>query len=171
MSDWRSMSPEEGQRALEAHLEKTLRENNVDQKDTLNGMMKCAGSGCSFADRTMTFRFPIQSWQVNRVGDLHGGMICTAFDVVISALARFFAGENFAPTVSLEVKYVRPAKVGDELVVTAKATSAGRRVSQLTGEARSAATGKLIATAAAIHLNVDTDKEHREAAAGAEERK
>ena len=86
-------------------------------------------------------------------------MIATAFDITIAARARFYAGENFAPTVSLDVKYVRPVKIGDTLVVKAKAITTGRRITQLTGEAYSKETGKLSATAASVYLNVDTAKE------------
>ncbi|MDO4175951.1 MAG: PaaI family thioesterase [Bacillota bacterium] len=147
------------QKALEEHVKKTLYENNVLQKDTMNGLMKGADGGCSFEDKTLTFEFPVQDWQANRVGKLHGGAICTAFDLTIAALARFYAGENFAPTISLDVKYVRPAEVGDTLIVTAKATSTGRRITQLTGEAVRKSDGKLVATAASVYMNVDTVKE------------
>ena len=149
----------DGQKALEAHIEKTMHENNVVQKDTLNGLLKGRPAGCSFEDKTLTFEFPVQEWQANRVGRLHGGMICSVFDLTIAALARFYARENFAPTVSLDVKYVRPVNVGDTIVVRAKATSTGRRITQLTGEAYSRETGKLVATAASVYMNVDTEKE------------
>ena len=153
------MDIKEGQKLLEEHIEKTLKENNVDQKDTLNGMMQSRRGECSYEEKSLSFEFPVQAWQANRAGQLHGGMICTAFDITIAALARFYAGENFAPTVSLDVKYVRPVKIGDTLVVKAKATATGRRITQLTGEAYSKETGKLSATAASVYLNVDTAKE------------
>lgn len=153
------MDIREGQKLLEEHIEKTLKENNVDQKDTLNGMMQSRRGECSYEEKSLSFEFPVQAWQANRAGQLHGGMICTAFDITIAALARFYAGENFAPTVSLDVKYVRPVKIGDTLVVKAKATATGRRITQLTGEAYSKETGKLSATAASVYLNVDTAKE------------
>ena len=150
-----------GQPALDAHIAKTMHENNDIQKETINGLMKTSAGYGSFADKTLTFEFPIQNWQANRVGNLHGGIICTAFDLTIAALARFYARENFAPTISIDVKYVRPASVGDTLVVTAKATSTGRRITQLTAEASSKSTGKLVATAASVYMNVDTTKEHK----------
>ena len=131
-----------GQKMLEEHVAKTLLENNIEQRDTLNGMMKSSEGRCSFEDKTLTFDFPVQPWQANRVGNLHGGMICTAFDLTIAALARFYAGENFAPTVSLDVKYIRPVKVGDTLTVTARATATGKRITQLTGEAYIKETGR-----------------------------
>lgn len=159
----REQSRSTGQQQMEAHVEKTLHENNVLQEKTLNGLMKCSKASCSYEDRTMTFEFPLQDWQANRVGSLHGGMICTAFDLTIAALARFYARENFAPTVSLNVNYVRPARIGDTLVVEAKAIAAGKRITQLTAEARSGETGKLIAAATSVYMNVDTAKEHSEA--------
>ena len=151
-----------GQKMLEEHVAKTLRENNIEQSDTLNGMMKSSEGRCSFEDKTLTFDFPVQPWQANRVGNLHGGMICTAFDLTIAALARFYAGENFAPTVSLDVKYIRPVKVGDTLTVTARATATGKRITQLTGEAYIKETGRLAATAASVYMNVDTVKEREQ---------
>ena len=148
-----------GQERLEAHVEKTLYENNVEQKETVNGMMRSEKVSCSFEDRTITFGFPVQPWQVNRVGNMHGGVICVAFDLTIAALARFYARENFAPTISLDVKYIRPVMTGDTLIVTARATSTGRRITQLTCEAYSKETGKLAATGASVYMNVDTVKE------------
>lgn len=151
-----------GQQKLEAHVAKTLQENNIQQKDLINGMMQADDAGCSFADKTITFAFPVQPWQANRAGHLHGGIICTAFDMTIAALARFFAGKNYAPTISLDVKFIRPVKVGDRMLVTAKAVAAGRRITQLTCEAYSEQTGKLLAAGASVYMNVDTVKERRE---------
>ncbi|MGI6736496.1 MAG: PaaI family thioesterase [Anaerovoracaceae bacterium] len=148
----------DGQARMEAHLARTMEENNEQQRARLNGMMRSRSGGCSYADRTLTLHFPLDEWQANRAGSLHGGMLCTAFDMTMAALARFYAGEKFAPTVSLDVKYIRPVAVDDELVVTAKATAAGRRITQLTAEARSGRTGKLAATAASVYLNVDTSR-------------
>lgn len=148
-----------GQQRLEAHVDKTLAENNIGQHDTINGMMKSHKVDCSYADKTITFGFPVQPWQANRAGNMHGGMICVAFDLTLAALARFFAREDFVPTISLDVKYVRPIKLGDTLLVTAKAAAAGARITQLVCEAYSGDSGKLIATGASVYLNADTVKE------------
>lgn len=147
------------QKDMEDHVEITAYQCNVLQKETLNGMMKLENGQCSYDEKTLSFDFPVQQWQVNRVGNMHGGMICTAFDITISALARFYAGENFAPTISLDVKYIRPVKVGDTLIIKAIATATGKRITQLIGEAYSKETGKLAATAASVYMNVDTVKE------------
>ena len=161
MIGWKSLTDEEGQKLMEKHMEETMYQNNIEQEDRINGMMMCSAGTCSFEEQALTFEYPVKNWMVNRVGQLHGGIICTAFDQVIAAVARFYAGENFAPTVSLNVNYVRPMMEGDTLVVTAKATSIGKRLTHLAGDAYSKKTGKLIATATAVHMNIDTDKEHK----------
>lgn len=149
------------QAQMEEYLEKTMYENNVKQEQTVNGMMKSIKIRCSGKDQSITLGFPVQQWQSNRAGMMHGGMICTAFDITAAAVARFCAGENYAPTISLDVKYIRPVQVGDTLLVTAKATAAGRRITQIVCEAESKDTGKLVATAATVYMNVDTTKEQR----------
>lgn len=149
------------QAQMEEYLEKTMYENNIKQEKTVNGMMKSIKIGCSSDDQSITLGFPVQEWQANRGGMMHGGIICTAFDITAAAVARFCAGENYAPTISLDVKYIRPAQVGDTLLVTAKATAAGRRITQIVCEAESKNTGKLVATAATVYMNADTTKEKR----------
>ena len=76
-------------------------------------------------------------------------------------IGPFFAGKNYAPTISLDVKFIRPVKVGDRMLVTAKAVATGRRITQLTCEAYSEQTGKLVASGASVYMNVDTTKEHQ----------
>ena len=149
------------QKRMEEYLDKTMYENNVVQEQTVNGMMKSIKIGCSYEETSITLGFPVQEWQANRGGMMHGGVICTAFDMTAAAIARFCAGENYAPTVSLDVKYIRPVQLGDILLVTAKATAAGKRVTQIVCEAESKNTGKLAATAASVYMNVDTTKEKR----------
>ncbi|MCI8647030.1 MAG: PaaI family thioesterase [Firmicutes bacterium] len=151
----------ERQKQMEEYLEKTMYENNVKQEQTVNGMMKSIKIGCSSHENSITLGFPVQEWQANRGGMMHGGIICTAFDITAAAVARFCAGENYAPTISLDVKYIRPVQVGDTLLVTAKATAAGRRITQIVCQAESKTTGKLAATAATVYMNVDTTKEKR----------
>ena len=151
----------ENQKRLQEHLDKCIRENNENQKDLLNGMMKSSAAGCSYSNGTMSMAFPVQEWEANRVGKIHGGIIASAFDITLAGLARFYAGENFSPTMSMEVKYHRPAEVGDNIIVTAKKISAGKRIITLSGECVSGTTGKLIATATATFMSIDTDKEHK----------
>ena len=59
------------------------------------------------------------------------------------------------------MKYIRPVEVGDVMLVKAKVTSAGRRITQLVCEAVSQNTSKLVATGASVYMNVDTVEERQ----------
>ncbi len=148
------------QKKMTEFAEHAIWEVYNEQEGRINHMMQPQYHDCSFEAGTLTFRFPILEWEGNRVMNVHGGVLASAFDFTIGALARFYAGEHFIPTVSLDMKYVRPAKVGDNLLVTAKKVNAGRKLTQLTCEAVNETTGKVIATGASVYINVDTAKEH-----------
>lgn len=153
------MKKSQGQKKLEEYVDMTMEENSGVYKDLINGLMKAEKVSCSYEDKTITFAFRVQPWQVNRAGHLHGGMMCTALDMTMGVLVRFLSGKNFTPTVSLDVKYIRPVKLGDVMLVTVKAVSAGRRITHLICESRNEKTGKLLASGAGIFMNADTEKE------------
>ncbi|MCR5481789.1 MAG: PaaI family thioesterase [Clostridia bacterium] len=149
----------EGQKRMEEHMEVTMRELNVDQKNIINGMMQCEYVSCNYEEMSTVMRFPVLPWQVNRVGVLHGGMYCTAFDLAMAVIARFAAQSNFTPTVGIEVKFIRPAKEGQHLLVKTRATACGRRISQFFCEAVIEETGKLAATATSVYMNAGSDRQ------------
>lgn len=150
------------QKRMEEFLNMSVEETYTKQAEIMNGLLKVRANSCSCEDCSMTFDFPVLPWESNRVEFMHGGAICTAFDFSMAVLARFYAGNNWAPTVSMEVKYIRPVKVGDTFIVKSIATSTGKRIIQLRGEAYSGNTGKLVATSAAVYMSIDTTKEKRE---------
>ncbi|MFV0516625.1 MAG: PaaI family thioesterase [Aminipila sp.] len=146
---------------MEEYQKNSVEETYTQQANILNGMMKVEAIECSYKDLSMTFRFPVLEWQKNRVGLMHGGAICTAFDFSMAALARFCSITNWAPTVSLDVKYIRPIEVGDNLILKTEATATGKRIIQLTAKAFSENNGKLVATAASVYSSVDTNKDKK----------
>lgn len=147
------------QTEMEAYQKNSVAETYTEQAEIINGMMRVEAVGCSAEEMSMTFKFPVLEWQKNRVGLMHGGAICAAFDFSMAALARFCSVANWAPTVSLDVKYIRPAEVGDFVILKTEATAVGKRIIQLTGKAVSEKSGKIIATAASVFSCVDTQKE------------
>lgn len=140
---------------MELYVKKTMIENNEAQKDSINGMMMGEAYECSYEEQFMTFAFPVQGWQSNRVGVMQGGLVGVAFDITVSALARFFAETQYIPTVSLEIKYLKPIMLEDTLLVKAKAVSLGKRISHFYLEGTSKKTGKTLVTGGAVYLNVD----------------
>ena len=55
-----------GQKRLEAYVDRTLKRDNMEQKDSINGMMQARKVSCSFEEKSVTFGFPVRRWQVNR---------------------------------------------------------------------------------------------------------
>lgn len=148
---------------MEQYVKKTMIENNEAQKDCINGMMMCEAYECSYEEKSMTFAFPIQEWQSNRVGVMQGGLVGVAFDITVSALARFFAETQYIPTVSLEMKYLKPIMINDTLLVKAKVVSLGKRISHFYLEGNSKNNGKILVTGSAVYLNIDSQGQSKAA--------
>lgn len=142
----------EGQRKLEEYIKTIINEAKTVQAEMLNGMIEPSYIGCNFEEGTISLSFKVFKWETNRIGILHGGITAAAFDYTMGILARFYAESNFSPTVSLEIKYIRPVEICDTLIVKAKAISKGRKVIHATAEGISQSTGKLAASGAGIFL-------------------
>ncbi|HHX13544.1 MAG TPA: PaaI family thioesterase [Clostridiales bacterium] len=126
-------------------------------KDRLNARMQLSLTGCSGADRSITTRFTVREWQLNINDYMHGGIMTTAFDMVMGILANYlgYAQRKTAATVNLNVTFLKTVKKDDSLLVSTKVVSAGRRMICLTGEAHNEKTGALISTASSSFLLVE----------------
>ena len=147
--------------SFENHIADNMEEIRTLQKGLVNEMLQPDVLRFTEKPLSVSIKFPVLEWEANKVGNIHGGIIASIADMTAGVLARYCAGESFAPTASLDIKYVRPAKVGDVLVATARLVHAGRRIIQQTVDIVNMETGKTVATGAAMHLSADTDKEHR----------
>jgi uncharacterized protein (TIGR00369 family) len=126
------------------------RMSNASPNDRINKLMDFSLEDCSYEDQSLTLSFPVEWWMLNSKDTMHGGLICTAFDIGMGMLSLSLVRSGHTPTMQIDVSFVRPVHVDDRLLVHAKATRVGRTVSYLTGEARSQTTGKVCATATAI---------------------
>jgi acyl-coenzyme A thioesterase PaaI-like protein len=146
------MSQEKMEAEIRAEIEKMYRNQN----GSINEMMKPEFVSCSHEEKTLTVAFPVLEWEKNRVGAMHGGAIASAFDIVTGLLARYLAGQNFAPTIQLETVFIRPIPIGEVFEVFVKTNLSGRKLTHLYGEGTLKSTGKLAATATASYFNENT---------------
>lgn len=151
------MTKEEMYKFMEGQVE----DANVRQKDVVNGMLKGKLIDCDPEKDELVMEFPVLPWEGNRVGVMHGGAISAVFDLAMGNMARYQAQANWAPTIGMEVKFVRPIQVGDSLIVRVRATATGKRITQMYAEITSKETGKLSATATSVYMNIDTMKERQ----------
>ena len=107
---------------------------------------------CNGEEKSLTIEFPVLEWEANYVGILHGGIICSMLDHTAGVAAICFRNE-WAPTVDLDVHFLRKAEVGDTLISKAEIDFFGRRIVHMRATLTSKASGKTVATALATYLN------------------
>lgn len=73
---------------------------------TLNGRLKAELHSCDEESQELTLRFPLQDWQVNGLGTLHGGMLSTMLDLAMSMAVYCFSRQSIPPTISMTVNYL-----------------------------------------------------------------
>ena len=110
-------------------------------------MMKVQLVRCSYEEKSVTYGFKTQKWQINEKGGIHGGAIAGMFDTAFGVVANFTAGENEATTTDMTVSFLRGVEMGMELELTVYIVKAGRSLIRQRAELTDAATGKLLATA------------------------
>lgn len=82
---------------------------------------------CDDQSQSLTLEFPLEGWQVNGLGTLHGGMAYTMMDLAMSIAVYCFSRETIPPTVSMTVNYLRPIPMGKSVLIRTKLTSLGKR--------------------------------------------
>lgn len=108
--------------------------------------MKAYFVRCDFEDKSITYGFPTQKWQVNEKGGMHGGAISGMFDTAFGVVANFIAGKDEATTTDMVISYLRPLDIGDTCEIKVITVKAGRSLIRLRAEFICKETGKLIAT-------------------------
>lgn len=80
----------------------------------------------------------------NRGGLLHGGMTSTLVDAV-STMALFSKIERPGVSIEMNVSFIRPANIGDELFIEGRILKVGKNLAFLTVEVKNKITGQIIA--------------------------
>ena len=108
--------------------------------------MKARLIGCNYEEKSVTYRFQTQPWQINERGGIHGGAIAGMFDTAFGVVANLTAGDNEATTTDMTVSFLRGVELGMEVDMTVYIVKAGRSLIRQRAELKDAATGKLLAT-------------------------
>lgn len=100
---------------------------------------------CCYEDRSATYAFETQKWQINERGGIHGGAILGMFDTAFGVTANLTAGPGEATTTDMTVSFLRGVEYGMKVELTVYIVKAGRSLIRQRGELRDADTGKLLA--------------------------
>ncbi|XP_042539777.1 acyl-coenzyme A thioesterase 13, partial [Dipodomys spectabilis] len=122
-------------------------------RELLKVMMKSPGfdrvlekvTVVSAAPEKLVCEMKVEEQHTNKLGTLHGGLTATLIDS-ISTMA-LMCTERGAPGVSVDmnITYMSPAKIGEEVVITAHILKQGRTLAFASVDLTNKATGKLIA--------------------------
>lgn len=143
---------ESDQEYMERILQEVIRQPSEEGHSWLGELIRPEFGGCSAAENSCTLIFRPISWQVNPNGNLHGGMISTAFDIAFGMLVRFMIRNSQTVTVELDVHYIRGIPMDHSYRVNASARKTGRRVRFMRAELIDEVTGKLAADASAVFM-------------------
>ncbi len=114
---------------------------------TLNGRLRPELVGCVPEVQELTLRFPLQDWQVNGLGTLHGGIISTLMDLTMSMAVYCYSRQSIPPTITMTTNYLRPVPMDEGVFIRARVTSIGRKNATAYCETIIPASGKTAATA------------------------
>lgn len=99
----------------------------------------------------LTVVFPVYEGYVNPAGSMQGGIISAAFDNVFGPLCYRASGTGASAMVDMNTRYHRPVFPGDELTITARVKSKGKRIIHMEADAYNRE-GKLVATAGCDYM-------------------
>ncbi|EDL32477.1 acyl-coenzyme A thioesterase 13 [Mus musculus] len=99
----------------------------------------------SAAPEKLICEMKVEEQHTNKLGTLHGGLTATLVDS-ISTMA-LMCTERGAPGVSVDmnITYMSPAKIGEEIVITAHILKQGKTLAFASVDLTNKTTGKLIA--------------------------
>lgn len=119
------MIKEEYEKKLEHFLELRLQAdvNSINHKMEMNLV--------SYDKQHIVLSFPVNSWQLNPMGNMHGGMIATAIDITMGCASYAFTQADNVPTVSMNIQYLKPVIANQDLFIKATVDHAGSRISQI----------------------------------------
>lgn len=131
----------------EAWLKDELHFINTEMAATLNGRLKAELVSCDDATHELVLQFPLQQWQVNGLGTLHGGIVNTMMDLAMSMVVYCFSRQSIPPTISMTTNYLRPVPMEDYVLIRTRLTSLGKRNATAYCEAIVPKSGKVACTA------------------------
>lgn len=135
-----------------------MQQEVITHPETVNGMMEPRYIDCDLDKKTVTAEYVVKPWEANRVGILHGGVICTMLDHGAGAAVSALVGE-WCPTMDMDVHFLRQGHIGETLTVVGEILHLGRRAIHAEARLYDKSSGKMIASCLATYLIPDNKSE------------
>ena len=123
-----SKNSEELASNMNAHLD------FVNASDTFYKVFPLHYKDCSFEESWVEFCHQTSEFEGNRYGSIHGGVLGIFLDTAMG-LAAYEAGVgNSAPTMDMNINYLKAVRPGDVFVIRAQILNAGKRSCVVRGD-------------------------------------
>ena len=76
----------------------------------------------------------VEEGHLNRVGTLHGGMTATLIDILTTCAVYTKPPHQLGVSIDMSISYLRPAKVGDEIVINTEVVKMGQTLAFTSAE-------------------------------------
>lgn len=105
-----------------------------DNENQLLNMLNPQFISCNYEEKSIVVKYKAEKWNMNTGGTMHGGIISTAFDNCFGILAHHLS-EKVVTTVDINVRFLKPIFLDEEVFIKAKADMKGRTLISLSAEA------------------------------------
>ena len=105
---------------------KYFHDERLSNPGDVNSMMDPHYISCDYEEGTMTLRFEVKEWEINRVGVLHGGATSAMLDHAAGSAIFAFLG-HWCPTVEMDVRFYSQVVLGDVLTCVGRVIHCGER--------------------------------------------
>ncbi|XP_012313949.1 acyl-coenzyme A thioesterase 13 [Aotus nancymaae] len=99
----------------------------------------------SAAPGKVIFEMKVEEEHTNKLGTLHGGLTATLIDTISTYALLCTERGATGVSVDLNITYMSPAKLGEDVVITAHVLKQGKTLAFTSVDLTNKATGKLIA--------------------------
>lgn len=127
-------------------------QRRLEETGTINAMMSMRLEEYDYENKRVVLAFPVEQWQLNPIGNMHGGMICTAFDIAMGCIAYISGKAVFTPTTQMSVSFIRPVGLYDTLLVEAICDHVGGRLAQIRAVASVMSTNEIVSSALGSYI-------------------
>ena len=88
----------------------------------------------SYEEGKASFKMRVEEGHTNGVGTLHGGMTATLIDNLTTVVILTEPPHQPGVSVDMSISYLRPAKVGEEILINAELVKMGRSLAFTSAE-------------------------------------
>lgn len=121
--------------------------HRLEEKETINAMMQMELASYDIEERFVVLHFPVDVWQLNPAGTMHGGMICTALDIAMGCASYIFSDAVFTPTIQMAVNFDCAIQRDTTLAIKGICDHVGHRMAQVRAIAYELESEKVVASA------------------------